>query len=78
MQHSVWAVEFIESSLEASASCSSSVVPDTVIPKRVSFRRIWQAKGAKKPASKVTMNASKEYLFEEDCLCIFSRLLDKV
>ncbi|KAF2560548.1 hypothetical protein F2Q70_00014078 [Brassica cretica] len=45
MQHSVWAVEFIES--------SSSVVPDTVIPKRVSFRRIWQAKGAKKAASKV-------------------------
>ncbi|KAJ0233773.1 Anaphase-promoting complex subunit 1 [Hirschfeldia incana] len=51
MQHSVWAVEFIESSLEASAS--STVVPDTVIPKRVSFRRIWQAKGAKKAASKV-------------------------
>ncbi|KAJ4911668.1 Anaphase-promoting complex subunit 1 [Raphanus sativus] len=53
MQHSVWAVEFIESSHEASASCSSSAVPDTVIPKRVSFRRIWQAKGAKKAASKV-------------------------
>ena len=41
MQHSVWAVE--------------CVVPDTVFPKRVSFRRIWQAKGAKKAASKVTM-----------------------
>ncbi|RID73006.1 hypothetical protein BRARA_B00180 [Brassica rapa] len=39
MQHSVWAVE--------------CVVPDTVFPKRVSFRRIWQAKGAKKAASKV-------------------------
>ncbi|CAN6838494.1 unnamed protein product [Brassica oleracea] len=49
MQHSVWAVEFIES--------SSSVVPDTVIPKRVSFRRIWQAKGAKKAASKVFLSS---------------------
>ncbi|CAN6805344.1 unnamed protein product [Brassica oleracea] len=48
MQHSVWAAELIES-----ASCSSGVVPDTVFPKRVSFRRIWQAKGAKKAASKV-------------------------
>lgn len=53
MQHSVWAAEFIESNLEASASCSSGVFPDTVFPKRVSFRRIWQAKGAKKAASKV-------------------------
>lgn len=54
MQHSVWAAEFIESNLDASASCSSGVVPDAVLPKRVSFRRIWQAKGAKKAASKVT------------------------
>ncbi|EOA21984.1 hypothetical protein CARUB_v10002491mg [Capsella rubella] len=53
MQHSVWAAEFIESNLEASASCSSGIVPDAVLPKRVSFRRIWQAKGAKKAASKV-------------------------
>ncbi|KAJ4908777.1 Anaphase-promoting complex subunit 1 [Raphanus sativus] len=53
MQHSVWAAEYIESNREASASCSSGVVPDTVFPKRVSFRRIWQAKGAKKAASKV-------------------------
>ncbi|CAN8257090.1 unnamed protein product [Cochlearia groenlandica] len=53
MQHSVWAAEFIESSLEGSATCSSGIVPDTVIPKRVSFRKIWQAKGAKKAASKV-------------------------
>ncbi|XP_010423455.1 PREDICTED: anaphase-promoting complex subunit 1 isoform X1 [Camelina sativa] len=53
MQHSVWAAEFIESNFEASASCSSGVVPDAVLPKRVSFRRIWQAKGAKKAASKV-------------------------
>ncbi|KAL0709198.1 hypothetical protein Bca4012_016176 [Brassica carinata] len=52
MQHSVWAAEFIESNLEASTSCSNGVVPDTVFPKRVSFRRIWQAKGAKKAASK--------------------------
>ncbi|KAG2334579.1 hypothetical protein Bca52824_005759 [Brassica carinata] len=55
MQHSVWAAEFIESNLEASTSCSNGVVPDTVFPKRVSFRRIWQAKGAKKAASKVFM-----------------------
>ena len=55
MQHSVWAAEFIDSNREASASCSSGVAPDTVFPKRVSFRRIWQAKGAKKAASKVTM-----------------------
>jgi len=54
MQHSVWAAEFIESNLEASASCSSGIVPDAVLSKRVSFRRIWQAKGAKKAASKVT------------------------
>ncbi|KAL9278535.1 Anaphase-promoting complex subunit 1 [Arabidopsis thaliana] len=53
MQHSVWAAEFIESNLEASASCSSGIVPDAVLSKRVSFRRIWQAKGAKKAASKV-------------------------
>ncbi|WZY80069.1 hypothetical protein YC2023_026453 [Brassica napus] len=53
MQHSVWAAEFIDSNREASASCSSGVAPDTVFPKRVSFRRIWQAKGAKKAASKV-------------------------
>ncbi|EFH47427.1 hypothetical protein ARALYDRAFT_487351 [Arabidopsis lyrata subsp. lyrata] len=53
MQHSVWAAEFIESNLEASASCASGIVPDAVLPKRISFRRIWQAKGAKKAASKV-------------------------
>ncbi|KFK24970.1 hypothetical protein AALP_AA8G049400 [Arabis alpina] len=53
MQHSVWAAEFIESNLEASASCASGVVSDAVFPKRISFRRIWQAKGAKKAASKV-------------------------
>ncbi|ESQ40468.1 hypothetical protein EUTSA_v10012420mg [Eutrema salsugineum] len=53
LQHSVWAAEFIDSNVEASASCSSGIVPDAVIPKRVSFRRIWQAKGAKKAASKV-------------------------
>ncbi|KAJ0235224.1 Anaphase-promoting complex subunit 1 [Hirschfeldia incana] len=53
MQHSVWAAELIESSREGSSSCSTGVVPDTVFPRRVSFRRIWQAKGAKKAASKV-------------------------
>ena len=50
MEDSLWTAEFIESNLE-----SSGVVPDTVFPKRVSFRRIWQAKGAKKAASKVTI-----------------------
>ncbi|XP_020872356.1 anaphase-promoting complex subunit 1 [Arabidopsis lyrata subsp. lyrata] len=35
MQHSVWKAEFIDSNLEASASCSSGVVPDAVFPKRV-------------------------------------------
>ncbi|XP_010543717.1 PREDICTED: anaphase-promoting complex subunit 1 isoform X2 [Tarenaya hassleriana] len=53
MQHSVWAVELINSSPEGCGSSSGYVVPDGVLPKRVSFRRIWQAKGAKKAASKV-------------------------
>ncbi|KAK8334553.1 hypothetical protein V6Z11_A10G285900 [Gossypium hirsutum] len=53
MQHSVWVAEVINSSLEVENSSLSATVPTGVLPKRFSFHRIWQGKGAHTAASKV-------------------------
>ncbi|XP_052185110.1 anaphase-promoting complex subunit 1 [Diospyros lotus] len=53
LQHSLWVVEALGSNLEVANSKLSDVVPSGVLPKQLSFRRIWQGKGAQAAASKV-------------------------
>ncbi|XP_071734398.1 anaphase-promoting complex subunit 1 [Rutidosis leptorrhynchoides] len=49
MQHSLWSAEIISSNLDA----GDSVLSDVLISKKLSFRRIWQGKGAQAAASEV-------------------------
>ncbi|KAJ4825076.1 hypothetical protein Tsubulata_040463 [Turnera subulata] len=53
MQHSVWAVEVINSNLEMMNNSSHDALPAGIMDKRFSFRRIWQGKGAQTAACKV-------------------------
>lgn len=53
MQHSVWVVEVINSNLEVANANLLDLIPSGVIPKRFSFRRIWQGKGVQTAACKV-------------------------
>ncbi|OVA02727.1 Anaphase-promoting complex subunit 1 [Macleaya cordata] len=53
MQHSVWLVEIVSSNPESADASLSEVVPDGVLSKQFSFRRIWQGKGAQFAASEV-------------------------
>lgn len=62
MQHSLWVAELVNSSVEMKSSIGSDVVPDEVCPEHLSFRRIWQWKGAQAAASKVTIFESYPFL----------------
>ncbi|XP_057979662.1 anaphase-promoting complex subunit 1 isoform X2 [Malania oleifera] len=53
MQHSVWVVEVVNSNPGVGSASISDIIPVGVLPKRFSFRRIWQGKGAQTAASKV-------------------------
>ncbi|KAL1825219.1 hypothetical protein ACET3Z_011997 [Daucus carota] len=53
MQHSLWVAELGNSIVEVNNSKLSDMVPAEVFPKQLSFRRIWQGKGAQTAASKV-------------------------
>ncbi|GAV64914.1 Apc1 domain-containing protein [Cephalotus follicularis] len=53
MQHSVWVSEVINSNLEVAIGSLLDVVPAAVLPKKFSFRRIWQGKVAQMAACKV-------------------------
>ncbi|XP_015931282.1 anaphase-promoting complex subunit 1 isoform X1 [Arachis duranensis] len=55
MQHSLWVAEIINSNFDEATACSSNVNPMGVLPKHVSFRRIWHGKGAQMAACKVFM-----------------------
>ncbi|RAL51299.1 hypothetical protein DM860_010801 [Cuscuta australis] len=52
MQHSLWAVEIINSNMEVS-NAKRSNGPSAVISKQFSFRKIWQGKVSQTAASKV-------------------------
>lgn len=52
MQHSVWVVE-MNCHLEVENGNIMDAVPAGVLPKKFSFRRIWQGKGAQTAACKV-------------------------
>lgn len=53
MQHSLWVAEIIGSNHEDGGTSLTNADPIGVLPKRMSFRRIWQGKGAHKASSKV-------------------------
>ena len=54
MQHSLWVAEIVNSNFdEATSTCLLNVNPMGVLPRHVSFRRIWQGKGAQAAACKV-------------------------
>ncbi|XP_061351686.1 anaphase-promoting complex subunit 1 [Gastrolobium bilobum] len=55
MQHSLWVAEIINSNFDGAASGLLNVDPMGVLPKHLSFRRIWQGKGAQTAACKVFM-----------------------
>ncbi|XP_004308940.1 PREDICTED: anaphase-promoting complex subunit 1-like [Fragaria vesca subsp. vesca] len=53
MQHSVWVAETNNLNLDLASANLVDAVPNGIIAKHCSFRRIWQGKGAKTAASKV-------------------------
>lgn len=53
MQHSVWVAHYMNSNHIMENISSSDAVPDGVLPKYLSFQRIWQGKGAQTAACKV-------------------------
>nr|KYP73070.1 Anaphase-promoting complex subunit 1 [Cajanus cajan] len=56
MQHSLWVAEIVNSDIDEEVTTSlSHVDPMSVLPKHLSFRRIWQGKGAQTAACKVFM-----------------------
>ncbi|OIW16199.1 hypothetical protein TanjilG_18914 [Lupinus angustifolius] len=55
MQHSLWVAEIINSNIDESSTGLLNVDPMSVLPKHLSFRRIWQGKGAQAAACKVFM-----------------------
>ncbi|RDY02269.1 Anaphase-promoting complex subunit 1, partial [Mucuna pruriens] len=56
MQHSLWVAEIVNSNVDEEATTSLlHVDPMSVLPKHLSFRRIWQGKGAQAAACKVFM-----------------------
>ncbi|ESW13748.1 hypothetical protein PHAVU_008G222900 [Phaseolus vulgaris] len=56
MQHSLWVAEIVNSNVdEESAGSSLPIDPMSVLPKHLSFRKIWQGKGAQTAACKVFM-----------------------
>ncbi|TKY56881.1 Anaphase-promoting complex subunit 1 [Spatholobus suberectus] len=56
MQHSLWVAEFVNSNIDEEATTSLLHVHRmSVLPKHLSFRRIWQGKGAQTAACKVFM-----------------------
>lgn len=61
MQHSLWVAELGNSIVEVNNSKLSDMVPAEVFPKQLSFRRIWQGKGAQTAASKVTISKSHSF-----------------
>ncbi|TYK14465.1 anaphase-promoting complex subunit 1 [Cucumis melo var. makuwa] len=52
MQHSVWVAQYMNSNHITENTSSSDAVPDGVLPKYLSFQRIWQGKGAQTAACK--------------------------
>lgn len=55
MQHSLWVAEIINSNFDEAAPGLLNVDLMGVLPKHLSFRRIWQGKGAQTAACKVFM-----------------------
>ncbi|XP_054788723.1 anaphase-promoting complex subunit 1 isoform X4 [Prosopis cineraria] len=55
MQHSLWVAEVIGSNHDKAGTGLLNVDPAGVLPKHLSFRRIWQGKGAHVAACKVFM-----------------------
>lgn len=53
MQHSLWVAEIINSNFDEAASGLLNVDPMGLSPKHMSFRRLWQGKGAQTAACKV-------------------------
>lgn len=53
MQHSLWVAEIVNSNFDEAAPDLLNVDPMDVLPKHLSFRRIWQGKGAQTAACKV-------------------------
>jgi len=54
MQHSLWVAEIVNSNVDDdSAGSLLPVDPMSVLPKHLSFRKIWQGKGAQTAACKV-------------------------
>ena len=53
MQHSVWVAHYMNSNHIMENISSSDAVPHGVLPKYLSFQRIWQGKGAHTAACKV-------------------------
>ncbi|XP_027331009.1 anaphase-promoting complex subunit 1 isoform X2 [Abrus precatorius] len=55
MQHSLWVAEIVNSNFDEAGISLLNVDPMSVLPKHLSFRRIWQGKGAQTAACKVFM-----------------------
>ncbi|KAK7320591.1 hypothetical protein VNO77_30211 [Canavalia gladiata] len=55
MQHSLWVAEIINSNFDEAPTSLLNVDPMSVLPKHLSFHRIWQGKGAQTAACKVFM-----------------------
>lgn len=53
MHHSVWVAHYMNSNHMMENISSSDAVPDGVLPRYLSFQRIWQGKGAQTAACKV-------------------------
>lgn len=53
MQHSVWVAHYMNSNHIMENTSLPDAVPDGVLPKYLSFQRIWQGKGAQTAACKV-------------------------
>lgn len=54
MQHSLWVAEIVNSNIDEDLATSLlHIDPMSVLPKHLSFRKIWQGKGAQTAACKV-------------------------
>uniref|UniRef100_A0A7N0U9Q1 Anaphase-promoting complex subunit 1 n=1 Tax=Kalanchoe fedtschenkoi TaxID=63787 RepID=A0A7N0U9Q1_KALFE len=60
MQHSLWAVELVRPCLVGANSLFPENVPTSLVSPQYSFRRVWQAKGAQRAASKIFLATDED------------------